>query len=91
MALGSSRLQIFRLIVNQGIGMAGAGLGIGVLAVIALIRVLPSFSRLLYGVGQSDPLTLFGVSAVLLAAAIACYVPARRAMRTNPMDCLRAE
>jgi len=92
MALGANRQQIFRLIVNQALWMAGAGLGIGILAAIALVRLLPSFSHLLYGVDQSDPLTLFGVSAVLLlVAAAACYVPARRAMRTNPMDCLRTE
>jgi predicted permease len=92
MALGANRQQIFRLIVKQALTMAGAGLGIGTLCAIALVRLLPSFSHLLYGVGQSDPLTLFGVSAVLLlVATVACYVPARRAMRTNPMDCLRTE
>ncbi len=72
--------------------MAGAGLGVGVLAAIALVRLLPSFSHLLYGVVQTDPFTLLCVSAVLLlAAAIACYLPARRAMRTDPMECLRTE
>jgi predicted permease len=92
MALGANRGQIFRLIVNQAIWMAGAGLGIGVFASIALVRLLPSFSHLLYGVGQNDPFTLLGVSAVLLiAAVVACYVPARRAMRIDPMDCLRTE
>ena len=92
MALGANRRQIFGLIVNQAMWMAGGGLSIGVIAAIALVRLLPSFSHLLYGVGQSDPLTLLGVSAVLvIAAAIACYVPARRAMRTDPMDCLRTE
>jgi ABC-type lipoprotein release transport system permease subunit len=61
--------------------MAGAGLGVGALAAVALVRLLPSFSNLLYGVGQSDPLTLFCVSAILLLVAVAaCYVPARRAM-----------
>ena len=92
MALGANRGQIFRLIVNQAIWMAGVGLGIGVFASIAVVRLLPSFSHLLYGVGQSDPFTLMCVSAVLLIAAIvACYVPASRAMRINPMDCLRTE
>jgi ABC-type antimicrobial peptide transport system permease subunit len=92
MALGANKGQILRLIVNQAIWMAGAGLCIGVLAAIALVRLLPSFSHLLYGVGQSDPFTLFGASAVLLlAAVVACYVPARRAMRIAPMDCLRTE
>ncbi|MFY9936373.1 MAG: ABC transporter permease [Silvibacterium sp.] len=92
LALGAGRRQVFRMIVGQGIRMAGAGLGIGALAAISLVRLIPSFSRLLYGVGQSDPLTLFGVAAVLLlAAVIACYVPARRAVRTDPMNSLRYE
>jgi predicted permease len=92
MALGATRRSIFRMIVNQAIRMAGAGLAVGIVSAIVLVRLLPSFSHLLYGVGQWDPLTLCGVSAVLLAAALAaCYVPARRAMRTDPMDCLRTE
>ena len=92
MALGASRPQILRLIVHQAIEMAGTGLIIGVLAAIALVRLLPSFSHLLYGVGQSDPLTLLSASGLLLlASAAACYVPARRAMRTDPMNCLRDE
>jgi ABC-type antimicrobial peptide transport system permease subunit len=92
MALGANKTQIFRLIVKQAIGMAGAGLVIGILAAIALVRLLPSFSRLLYGVGPSDPYTLLGASTVLLIAAlVACYLPARRATRIDPMDCLRTE
>lgn len=92
MALGADRRQIFHLILHQALWMAGSGLGIGILAAIALVRVLPSFSHLLYGVGRSDPLTLFGVAAaLLLVSTAACYVPARRAMRTNPTDCLRTE
>lgn len=92
MALGATNGQIVRLIVMQAIRMAATGLGIGVFASIVLVRLLPSFSHLLYGVGQNDPLTLFGVSAVLLISAmVACYVPARRAMRIDPMDCLRTE
>jgi predicted permease len=91
-ALGANKGQIFRLILSQAIWMAAAGLGIGVLAAMALVRLLPSFSHLLYGIGQNDPFTLFGASAILLlAAVIACYVPARRAMRIDPMDCLRTE
>ena len=90
--LGANKRQIFRLVLNQAIWMAGAGLVIGVLATIVLIRLLPVFSHLLYGVGQSDPFTLLGVSAVLLVSAVvACYVPARRAMCIDPIDCLRTE
>jgi hypothetical protein len=51
MAVGAERSAVFRMIVAEGIGMAGAGLGIGALAAIALVRLLPSFSHLLYGVG----------------------------------------
>ena len=92
MALGADKSRVFRMIVGQGIGMAGAGLGLGILAAIALVHVLPSFSHLLYGVGQSDPLTLFCVSAgLLLVAVAACFLPASRAMRTDPMRALRTE
>ena len=92
MALGADRSQVFRMIVGHGVGMAGAGLGLGALAAIGLVYLLPSFSHLLYGVGKSDPLTLFGVlSVLLLAALISCYVPARRAMRTDRINSLRCE
>jgi predicted permease len=92
MAVGANRGSIFRMIVSQTMRMAGAGLAAGVVAAIALVHLLPSFSHLLYGVGKWDPVTLCGVSAVLLTAALAaCYVPARRAMRTDPIDCLRSE
>ncbi len=92
LALGADRGRVFRMIVGHGMRMAGVGLGIGALTSVALVHLLPSFSHLLYGVGQSDPLTLFGVSTVLLLAAlIACYVPGRRAMRTDPMHSLRCE
>ena len=92
MALGADRCRIFRMIVGQGIGMAGAGLGLGILAAIALVRVLPSFSHLLYGVGKSDPLILFCASAgLLLVAVAACFLPASRAMHTDPMRALRTE
>lgn len=92
MALGADRSRVFRMIVSQGIGMAGAGIGLGILATITLVHLLPSFSHLLYGVSQGDPLTLFFVSAgLLLVAVAACFVPARRAMRADPMRALRTE
>ena len=92
MALGADRRSVFRMIVSQAIRMAGIGLAIGMVSALRLVRLLPSFSQLLYGVDKWDPVTLFGVSAVLLTAALAaCYVPARRAMRTDPMNCLRSE
>jgi predicted permease len=92
MALGSNRRQIFRMIIQEAMQMAGAGLGIGILVALAMVHLMPSFSHLLYGVDGNDPLTLAGVSGVLLLAAlVACYVPALRAMRSDPMDCLRTE
>jgi ABC-type antimicrobial peptide transport system permease subunit len=92
MALGAERSQVFSMILGQGIGMASAGLAIGAVAAIALVRVLPSFAHLLYGVGRGDPLTLFCVSGgLLLVAVAACFLPASRAMRTDPMRALRTE
>ena len=91
-ALGASRSSIFRMIVHWAMRMAGTGLLVGVVSAIGLMRVLPSFSHLLYGLGQWDPLKFLGVSAVLLLAALsACYVQARRAMRTDLMNSLRSE
>ncbi|MGB6689138.1 MAG: ABC transporter permease [Terracidiphilus sp.] len=92
MALGADKSRVFRMIVGQGIGMAGAGLVLGILAAIGLVHVLPSFSHLLYDVGKNDPLTLFCVSAgLLLVAVAACFLPASRAMHTDPMRALRTD
>jgi putative ABC transport system permease protein len=91
-ALGADRRQVFRMIVGQGVRMAAAGLAIGATAALALTRMLPSFSHLLYGVGRSDPFTFFAVSATLMIVAVAAsYLPARRAMRADPMASLRCE
>ncbi len=92
MALGAHPRDVFRLIVGQGLRLALAGVLIGAAAALILIRVLSSFSQLLYGIGRSDPVTLVAVAAVLLAVAfLACYIPARRAMRVDPMVALRYE
>jgi len=89
MALGADKRDVFRMVVGQGLALALAGLAIGVVAALILTRLLSSFSLLLYGVGASDPLT-FTVSVMLiLVAVLACYIPARRAMRVDPMAALR--
>jgi predicted permease len=91
-ALGADRRQVFHMIVGQGMRMAATGLTVGAIAALALTRMLPSFSHLLYGVGRRDPFTFFAVSATLMmVAAAASYLPARRAMRADPMASLRCE
>ena len=90
MALGAEKRNIFGMVIRHGLRLAFAGLVIGAIAALILTRALPSFSRLLYGVRGSDPLTLLAVSLVLtIVAVVACYIPARRAMKIEPMEALR--
>ena len=92
MALGAEKRDVFRMVVGQGLSLAFAGLAIGVAAALILTRLLLSFSHLLYGVSATDPLTFVCVSAVLIGVAfLACYLPARRATRLDPMVALRYE
>ena len=92
MALGAEKRQIFRMLIGQGLRLALAGLAIGAPVALILTRILSSFSRLLYGVGGTDPATYGGVCLVLgIAAFFACYIPARRAIRVDPMVALRDE
>jgi len=89
MALGAERGSVLRLVVGGGVGLAGLGLAIGILVALLLTRLM---TDLLYGVRATDPLTFVGVSAVLGASSIlACYVPARRATKIDPMVALRYE
>ena len=89
MALGAQRIDILRMILTTGMQLAAAGLVLGLLVTFTVGRVL---SSLLYRVSLINPLTLF-VTAVLLASTVlfACYVPARRAARSEPMHALRYE
>ena len=92
MALGAERRDVFRMVIEQGLRLALSGVAIGAAAALILARLLSSFSHLLYGVGTGDPATFMAVSAVLIGVAIlACYIPARRAMRVDPMVALRYE
>src|SRR5260370_27773985 len=92
MAFGADRRDVFRMVVGQGLALVLAGLAIGVVAALILTRLLTSFSLLLYGVGASDPLTFITVSVMLIfVAVLACCIPARRAMRVDPMVALRYE
>jgi predicted permease len=92
MALGAERSDVFRAVIGQGLRLSMAGIAIGGLAAFLLVRLLSSFSNLLYGVGVGDPVTFASVSAMLTVVAVfACYIPARRAIRIDPMNALRHE
>ena len=87
MALGARLLDVVRLVVGQGMRMAFVGMALGLAGAFALTRVLAS---LLLGVGATDAVTFVGVSVLLFAVTLlACYIPARRAARVNPLVALR--
>jgi predicted permease len=88
-ALGATRRDVLGLVLGQGMRIALAGIGAGILAALGLTRLL---AGMIYGVGTADPVTFGGVSFLLgFVAFVACYIPARRAMATDPMTALRRE
>src|SRR5215469_16759960 len=85
----AGRRDVLRLILGQGTKLALFGLGVGIVVALLLTRLM---SSLLYSISASDPLTFASVSIILLSVALtACYIPARRAMRVDPMVALRHE
>ena len=88
-ALGAQGKQVLRLVVNQGLRFAAVGLLLGLVAALAFTRLMAS---MIYGVGSADPLTFSAVALLLaLVALFACFVPARRATRVDPIIALRYE
>jgi putative ABC transport system permease protein len=89
MALGAGRFHVLRLVVRQGMGLVGIGVVLGLIGAVALTRVM---SSLLFEVTPKDPLTFTAVAAFLtLVALVACYIPARRATKVDPLVALRYE
>jgi ABC-type antimicrobial peptide transport system permease subunit len=89
LALGANRTDIYRLVLGDGMKMTLGGIGIGLLAAFGLTRLI---RNMLFGVSAADPATFVVIFALLaLVALFACYIPARRATKVDPLAALRHE
>jgi ABC-type antimicrobial peptide transport system permease subunit len=89
LALGAERRSILRMVVREGLGLAIAGAAVGLVCALIVSRLM---AGVLYGVRPTDPPTFVGVAVLLVLVALcACYVPAMRATRVDPMVALRHE
>src|SRR5581483_5060772 len=89
MALGAQAGDVLRFVLRRGMGLALAGVGLGLLVSLAVLRLMET---LLFGVSATDPLTFSAIALLLLGVAfVACWLPARRAARTCPLAALRHE
>ena len=92
MALGADKRNVLHLFIGRELRLVLAGIAVGTVGALILTRTLSSLSHLLYGVRPSDPLTFATVSVVLISVSIlACYIPARRAAKVDPIVALRYE